>query len=178
MPELSTEPSLLTVATGRWEVDTAASSVGFKHKSIWGLVTVRGTFPVAGGEGVVADGGTASGKIAVDAASLDTKHKKRDTHLRSADFFDVERFPTIDFAADEIKALGATSVEIKGRLTVRGITKPVSFTANATAISEKGVTLTTTLTFNRADYGMTWNQMGMIIGLAEVTLSLRFTPAA
>jgi polyisoprenoid-binding protein YceI len=177
MSELRTEPSLLTVPTGRWQVDTAASSIGFTHKSIWGLVTVRGTFQVAEGEGVVVEDGTASGKIAVDAASLDTKHQKRDTHLRSADFFDVEHFPTIDFVADAIKAQGTTSAEIKGWLTVRGITKPVSFTAQATAISEQGVTLAAALTFDRADYGMTWNQLGMLVGKAELTVSLRFTPA-
>lgn len=115
--------------------------------------------------------------MSIDAAALDTKHKKRDIHLRSTDFFDVERHPTIEFVADEIKPLGTTSVEIKGWLTVRGVTKPVSFTANATAISEKGVTLATALTFDRTHYGMTWNQMGMLIGLAELTISLRFTPA-
>ena len=174
MSEISTERPTLTVAGGVWQIDPAASSVGFLHKTIWGLMTVRGTFPVLSGEGRVAEDGTAKGRVTFDAAGLDTGHRKRDQHLRSADFFDVERHPTIDFAADDVRPLGATGAEVKGWLTVRGVTKPVSFTAEATPVGDDAVTLAATVVFDRADYGMTWNQLGMLVGRAEVTVSLRF----
>jgi polyisoprenoid-binding protein YceI len=177
MSELSTEPSLLSVPGGTWQLDPASSSVAFRHKSIWGLVTVRGTFPVLDGRGHVAEDGTAKGALTVDAVGVDTKHAKRDKHLRSAEFFDVDKHPTIDFVADEIKPLGATGAEVKGWLTVRGVTRPVSFTARATAISDRGVTLAATVSFDRHEYGMAWNQLGMLVGVAELEVSLRFTPA-
>jgi polyisoprenoid-binding protein YceI len=178
MSELSTERSLRTIPVGAWQVDPDTSSAAFRHKSVWGLVTVRGTFPVLAGDGQVTEERTAKGTVSFDAAGLDTGHGKRDKHLRSADFFDVERYPTIDFVADEVRQLGDTGAEVKGWLTVHGVTKPVTFTAEATAISEHSVTLAATVEFDRADHGMVWNQLGMVVGKAEVTISLRFTPAA
>ena len=178
MSELSTERATLTVAEGAWQIDPAASTAAFLHKTIWGLVTVRGTFPVLAGEGRVAEDGTGGGRVSFDAAALHTGHRKRDQHLRSADFFDVERHPTIEFAADDVRPLGATGAEVRGWLTVRGVTKPVTFTAEATPVGDSAVTLAATVVFDRADYGMTWNQLGMLVGRAEVTVSLRFTRAA
>jgi polyisoprenoid-binding protein YceI len=178
MSELSTERPTLTVADGAWRIDPGASSAGFQHKTIWGLLTVRGTFPVVAGDGLVAEDGTAEGRVVFDAAALDTGHRKRDRHLRSADFFDVERHPTIEFAADDVRPLGATGAEVRGWLTARGVTRPVTFTAEATPIGDHGLTLAATVVFDRADFGMTWNQLGMIVGRAEVAVSLRLTRAA
>jgi len=177
MSELSAETTLTGISAGRWTVDPAASTAAFRHKSVWGLVTVKGTFPVLDGEGQVGEDGVAKGRVSFDARGLDTKHGKRDKHLRSADFFDVEKHPAVDFVADDVRAVGSTGAAVKGWLTVRGVTRPVSFTADATAIGDSGVTLAATVVFDRADYGMSWNQIGMIVGKAEVTVSLRFVPA-
>jgi polyisoprenoid-binding protein YceI len=164
---------------GDWSLDAAASTVAFHHKSVYGLITVRGTFPVAGGAGHLAADGTASGTVLINAAGLDTKHKKRDTHLRSKDFFETDQHPTITFTAESANpaAAGATEVRIDGRLKVKDIEKPVSFLANATATGADSVTLTAETTFDRHDFGLDWNQMGMIKGLTTLTATLRFTRA-
>ena len=80
---------------GAWVVDPAGSTAAFESKTFWGLVTVRGTFGGVTGSGAVADDGTFSGELVIDTTKLDTKNKKRDVHLRSADFFDAEKHPTM-----------------------------------------------------------------------------------
>jgi polyisoprenoid-binding protein YceI len=176
MTEPATQPSPSAVAEGAWTLDAAASSVAFHHKSVYGLVTVRGTFPVREGSGHVGADGAASGTVVVDAAGLDTKHGKRDQHLRSKDFFETERFPAITFTADDVRRVSpdSTEVRVSGRLTVRDTEKPVSFLAHA-AGDGGAVVLTAEVNFDRHDYGMGWNQLAMIKGLATLSLSLRFT---
>ncbi len=81
------------VETGLWQLDATRSTVAISHVTMWGMVTVKGTFTGVSGEGEVRPDGTVRGAVTLDAASLDTKHTKRDEHLRSADFFDVEHHP-------------------------------------------------------------------------------------
>jgi polyisoprenoid-binding protein YceI len=76
--------------TGDWVFDPSASTVEFVGKSFWGAMPVRGTFGTVSGSGTVGADGAISGLLVIDAASLDTKMSKRDEHLRSADFFNVE----------------------------------------------------------------------------------------
>ena len=177
MTEPATQPSLSAVAEGAWTLDPAASTVAFHHKSVFGLVNVRGTFPVREGSGRVGADGAASGTVVVDAAGLDTQHGKRDEHLRSKDFFETERFPVITFTADDVRRVSpdSTEVQVTGRLAVKDVEKPVAFLAHA-AGADGAVVLTAEVTFDRHDYGMGWNQLGMIKGLATLSLSLRFTP--
>jgi polyisoprenoid-binding protein YceI len=77
------------VLAGEWALEPRASSVGLKSKSIGGLVPVNGAFGEVSGGGAVSAKGEVSGILTVGAASIDTKQAKRDTHLRSADFFDT-----------------------------------------------------------------------------------------
>lgn len=179
MTESTVESSVPAPNPGDWVLDASASTVSFRHKSVYGLITVRGTFPVAGGAGRLAEDGTASGSVIIDAAGLDTKHKKRDTHLRSKDFFETDQHPTITFTAELAQRASASGTEVRvdGRLKVKDVEKPVSFLANATATDADSITLTAETTFDRHDYGLAWNQMGMIKGLTTLTATLRFTRA-
>jgi polyisoprenoid-binding protein YceI len=179
MTESTVNASLPALTPGDWSLDASASTVAFQHKSVYGLITVRGTFPVGGGEGHLAADGTASGTVIIDAAGLDTKHKKRDTHLRSKDFFETDQHPTITFTAERAHraSAGGTEVRVDGRLKVKDIEKPVSFLANATTTDADSVTLTAETTLDRHDYGLAWNQMGMIKGLTTLAVTLRFTRA-
>ena len=95
------------------------------------------------------------------AASIDTKNARRDTHLRSADFFDVANNPDITFAADHIQPSGQ-GVAVAGALTVRGRTRPLSFDAAASVQGDGGIWLDAEIRINRADFGLTWNPMGMV----------------
>jgi polyisoprenoid-binding protein YceI len=166
------------LATGRWVLDPAASSIGFRHKSVWGLVTVKGSFTTFSGEGEIDADGRGHGTLVIDAASVDTKKSKLDTHLRSADFFEVEKHPTITFTADSVVSDGAGGAEVNGTLTVRGKSRPLTFAAQVTAASPTDVTLTGEAGVDRNDFDMPWkNPGGAMRGIATVTLKTRFTQA-
>jgi polyisoprenoid-binding protein YceI len=165
----------LTSAAGLWPLKPAQSTVAIQHKTMWGLVTVKGTFSTVSGEGEVLADGTARGTLTIDAASLDTGHAKRDTHLRSEDFFDVDRHPSIVFTAHRITVAAGETAEVTGELTVRGVTRPLAFTAHATEATDDAVTLTAEVAIDRADFGMTWSMLAMMTGQATVTITARFT---
>lgn len=167
----------VAVETGLWQLDSARTTVAIKHKTMWGMVTVKGTFTGVTGEGEVQPDGTASGTITIDVASLDTKNAKRDKHLRSADLFDADRHPTITFAARNAAPGADDTVEIGGQLTVRGISRPQPVTGRVTEASADTVTLTAEFTVDRDQFDMGWNQMGMLRGLTTVIGTLVFTRA-
>jgi polyisoprenoid-binding protein YceI len=144
---------------GSWALDAARSEITLKSKSIWGLATVKGVFREVTGNGTVSPAGDVAGTITVAAASLDTKMKRRDTHLRSADFFDVARTPDITFVAEQVTPSGE-GVTVTGTLTVRDRTRPVSFTARVSGFDAARVELDGELQVDRSDFGLTWNQMG------------------
>lgn len=164
----------VAVETGTWQLDTARSTVGVRHKTMWGMVTVKGSFTGLTGGGEVDPHGSASGSITLDAASLDTKNTKRDTHLRSADFFDTDRHPEITFAVRGAMPGNDKTVQVTGQLTVLGISRPQSFTAHLTEASADAVRLTAEFSVDREQFGMGWNQLGMMRGRTTVTASLRF----
>jgi polyisoprenoid-binding protein YceI len=170
----------VAVETGVWQLDATTSSVAVRHRTMWGLVTVKGAFGTVAGQGEVGPDGSATGTVTVDAATLDTKNKKRDDHLRSADFFDVANHPEITFAVRGAKAGAGDTVEVSGQLTVRGVSRPQTLTARLAGADSGALTLETEFTVDRAEFGLTWNQLGMIRGLTTVTAALRFVrgPAA
>ncbi|MGW1807018.1 YceI family protein [Streptomyces sp. NPDC002078] len=167
----------VAVQTGTWQLDPAASTVGLRHKTMWGLVTVKGTFTAASGGGEVHADGSATGTVTLEAASLDTGHAKRDTHLRSADFFDADNHPEITFAVRGADRLDGDGVRVTGQLTVRGVSRPLTFTAHLSDAGADALTLDAEFSVDRDQFGMGWNQLGMMRGLTTVTAKLRFTRA-
>lgn len=162
----------------RYVLDPGQSSVAISQKGMWGLVTVKGAFTAVSGDGEVLPDGTGTGVIRVDASSVDTKHTKRDTHLRSADFFDVEKFPVIQFDALSAARDASGKATVDGRLTIRGVAVAKPITATVTAVEPDAVTLATQFAVDRTAFGITWNQMGMLRGETTVTATLRFTRTA
>ena len=110
---------------GEWVLDPRASSIAVKSRTICGLVPVNGVFREVSGNGTIPPHGEVSGTITVASASIDTQNDRRDTHLRSADFFDSGNYPDITFTADGIRP-SDQGVTMTGALTVRGRTRPVS----------------------------------------------------
>ncbi|MFF8192958.1 YceI family protein [Streptomyces bobili] len=165
----------VAVETGLWQLDAGASTVALRHKTMWNLVTVKGTFTAVTGQGEVRSDGSAVGTVTIDVASLDTKNAKRDTHLRGADFFDADHHPEITFAARSVELRDGDAVHVVGQLTVRGVSRPLSFTARLVGADADALTLDGEFTVDRDEFGMGWNQVGMIRGLTTVAMSLRFT---
>jgi polyisoprenoid-binding protein YceI len=146
---------------GEYTLDPAQSSVRLATKSMWGLVKVNGGFGEISGSGTIAADGTASGTLTIAAASIDTANAKRDTHLKSKDFFDAENHPEIIYAVTAVRPAADGSVTIEGTLSVRGTARPVNLTATAAA-ADGTVTLDAVVPVNRKDHGLTFNQLGMM----------------
>ncbi len=144
---------------GSWTLDPARSEVRLKTRHTWGLRPLHGVFRQVTGNGTVTAAGDVSGVITVAAGSIDTKNAIRDRHLRSADFFDIATHPDVTFAADSVSPAGG-GVRLTGRLTVRGRTRPASFDATVTTADDE-VWLDGELQVNRADFGLTWNRIGI-----------------
>ena len=158
---------------GEWVLDPRESSIRLKSRSM-GLIPVNGVFRDVSGNGAIAAGGEVSGTVTVAAASIDTKNAKRDTHLRSADFFDSGNHPDITFTADDIQPSGR-GVAVTGMLTVRGRTRPLSFDAAASVRPDGGIRVDAEVHVHRADFGLTWNRMGMISMTNTLTIHAVFT---
>jgi len=159
---------------GSFRLDPAASSVSISHKTIWGLVTVRGTFSGLSGTAEIRADGSGRGRLEIDAASIDTKHGKRDEHLRSADFFSTKSHPEIVADITTATRQGQENVSAAGTLTVAGQTRPLTLTASVTEDGGDALVLTADTEFDRTDFGMNWNRLGTIKGAARVHVVARF----
>ncbi len=168
--------ALLKDATlaGEWVLDPRESSVRLKNKSMLGLVRVNGVFREVSGNGTVSAGGEVSGAVMVAAASIDTKNARRDTHLRSADFFDTGNHPDITFTAHGIRPSGQ-GVAVSGVLTVRGRTRPLSLEAAVFVQGGGEIWLDAEVPVNRADFGLTWNLLGTVSMNNTLTIHAVFT---
>jgi polyisoprenoid-binding protein YceI len=180
-----TAPDLLALLAsgalaGDWVLDPSKSSVRLATRSMWGLAPVRGAFREVSGRGTVSRDGSAggasgaSGTLTVAAASLDTGNGRRDTHLRSADFFDSDNHPDITFSADRIRASGP-GVSVTGALTVLGRTRPLSFQAGASVPDDGEIWLDAKVRVNRADFGLTRYRLGAIALNSTITIHAVFT---
>ena len=168
--------NLLTTeaGVGQWVLNGPASTVRIAHKTLWGLVTVKGAFTRLAGSGSIEPGGKLAGTLSIDAASIDTKNKKRDTHLRSAEFFDVEQYPQITVGISSATIVG-DEVRLQAELTVKGIREPLPLTARISETTKNAVAVTVETKVDRDRFGMSWNQMSMIKGLTTVTVPAVFS---
>jgi len=148
-------------AQGTYSIDTVHSNVGFKIRHL--VSKTGGEFTDFDGT-IVADFGNldASGvEFTIQASSIDTKNEKRDGHLRSKDFFDVEKYPEITFKSSKITKIDGDSYAVTGTLTMHGVSKEITLSVDflgemkAMGGIRAGYELTTTL--NREDFGISWN---------------------
>jgi polyisoprenoid-binding protein YceI len=165
----------------KWTLDTTHSAAEFAVKHLM-ISTVKGRFNTFTGSGDTnADGTLKSAELTIDAASINTNVEARDTHLKSADFFDVARYPTIMFKSTKIEQSG-TDITITGNLTMHGETKPVTLKGELTSAvkdpwGNQRSALAVTAKINRKDWGLHWNQALEIGGWAvgeDVKLSVEF----
>jgi polyisoprenoid-binding protein YceI len=171
-----------TTRVSTWELDPAHSGAHFSIRHMM-VSTVRGEFGKVAGVVKLdeADPTRSTVQATIDVSSINTRDPQRDAHLRSAEFFDVEKFPSIDFKSTSIVKTGADTYELTGQLTLHGITREV--TLKLEAASEQGKDpwgklrrgATATGTLNRKDFGLNWNQVletgGILVG-DEVKLTI------
>jgi polyisoprenoid-binding protein YceI len=162
----------LSTLAGSWTLDRDNSSIVFSTKAMW-LFPVKGSAKAVSGGGKVEPDGTVTGSIVFDAASIDTKNKKRDGHLRTADFFEVETYPTITFTVNDSRPLNDGQVELSGTLTIRDHARPLTVRADVQA-ADATATVSTEFDIDRSEWGLTWAKMGA--GLANhVVIRAQFT---
>lgn len=145
-----------------WNIDTAHTSVGFVARHL-GLSKVRGQFGSFRGEveGDPTDITTAKGWFEVEMASIDSGNADRDAHLKSADFFDVEKYPTMRFVSKRIEGSGDT-FKVVGDLTIKDVTKEVVLDYEhggdvTDPFGNRKIGGTLTGTIKRSEWGLTWN---------------------
>jgi polyisoprenoid-binding protein YceI len=168
------DPSAATLSTlaGSWTLDPEHSSIVFSTKAMW-VFPVQGTVKAISGGGTVGPDGAVSGSLVFDAASIDTKKRKRDAHLRTADFFEVDAYPTFTFTATGARPISPDQVEITGTLTIRDQTRPLTLTALVQS-TDSAATVTAEFDIDRSAWGLTWAKMGSRLA-NHVVIRAQFT---
>ncbi len=172
-----------TAARTTWKVDPAHSQVEFAVRHMM-ITTVRGRFTDVKGT-VVTEGNdpaNAQVEVIIDANSIDTREPQRDAHLKSADFFDVEKFPYITFKSKRVTDVRGDEFKLVGDLTIHGVTREVVLEVTSEGQAKDpwgnaraGYSARTRI--NRSDFGLTWNQAleagGLLVGdEIKITLDL------
>lgn len=146
-----------------WKLDTSHSQVHFTVKHLM-ISNVRGSFGTFDGTFTIDEQNLANSRVegSIETASIDTNEAQRDAHLKSADFFDVETYPTMTFRSTRIAAVDDDEYEVTGDLTIRDTTQPVTFkvTDEGTARDPWGNerrAFSADATINRKDFGLNWN---------------------
>ncbi|AUH69899.1 MULTISPECIES: YceI family protein [Gordonia] len=109
---------------GTWTIDPVHSTIGFSVRHLM-VSKVRGTFDAFTGTITIAEDGTPSVQAEIDVTSINTRNEQRDGHIKSADFFDAEKFPTATFTSTSVVEKGG-DYELTGDFTLKGVTKPVT----------------------------------------------------
>jgi polyisoprenoid-binding protein YceI len=170
-----------STTTTTWTIDPAHTTVEFSVKHLM-ISTVRGHFGAVTGTIVLdeqnPEASTATAEI--DVTSIDTRQEQRDAHLRSPDFFDVEKFPSIKFQSTRVESLGGGRYNVHGSLTIRDVTREVVL---ETTDEGRGgdpwggqrAAFSAETKIDRRDFGLTWNQAletgGVLVG-NDIKISL------
>lgn len=163
----------------QWTIDTTHANVDFSVKHM-AISTVRGSFAVFNGSGETNEAGMpTSVQMEIDAASISTNNEQRDGHLKSGDFFDVEKFPTLTFKSTSITGT-PDELTIAGELTIRGVTKPITLKGELSQVvkdpwGNQRTSLVATGKLSREQFGLTWNmalEFGGVMVSDEVKLHI------
>lgn len=167
--------------TQTWNIDPAHSEAGFAVKHLM-ISTVKGSFRSISGSIVLdtANPAASTGQAEIDVTSIDTRSEQRDAHLRSPDFFDVEKYPTITFRSRKVEARTDVAYRVTGDLTIRDVTREVVLNVEETGRARdpwggERIGFTAETKLDRTDFGLTWNAAletgGVLVG-NEVKISL------
>ena len=178
-----------TATPSTWNLDPVHSVAEFKVKHMM-ISNVKGQFTGIAGTLTLDENDITNSKITatIDATTINTREPQRDGHLKSADFFDVEQYPTLTFQSTSVQKTGEGELAVAGELTIHGVTKPVVFAVEGPTAPGKDpwgnvrIGLAATTKINRKDYGLTWNSAletgGILVGEdIAITLDVEFVKA-
>jgi polyisoprenoid-binding protein YceI len=164
-----------------WKIDPAHTEIAFKVKHLM-ISNVRGYFKEFDGTIMMPDDNFINASISFTAntSSVDTNNSMRDEHLRSADFFDSEKFPTLSFVSKSITSLAENNFSVVGDLTMHGVTKEVTLNTvlNGRVVDAYGnnvISFDVSGSLNRTDFGLVWNaaiETGGVVVSEEVKLEI------
>ncbi|MFH8463563.1 YceI family protein [Streptomyces sp. NPDC017991] len=163
-------------APGDWEIEPTHSSIGFTARHI-GMARVRGRFNTfAGIVRVAEDVEQSAMHVVIDAGSIDTNVRTRDGHLKSADFLDVDRFPTVEFYSDRFTHRGGSRWGVAGALSLHGVTRTITFDTEYLGVGngtegEVRAACRATTELRRDDFTVSWQSM-LARGIAMVGTSI------
>src|SRR5215813_1858406 len=168
--------------TTTWNLDPAHTTAEFKVKHMM-ITNVRGQFSGITGNITLDESDTTKSTVeaSIPSASINTREAERDTHLKSADFFDVEKFPALTFASTRVTKAGEGELEVEGDLTIHGVTRKVTFAVEGPTPPGKDpwgnlrIGLSATTKINRKDFGLMWNaalETGGFLVVDQVTITV------
>lgn len=170
------------ISTTTWNIDPTHSVAEFKVKHMM-ISNVKGQFAKVSGNLTLEESEPANSHVEarIEAASIETRDAQRDAHLKSADFFDVEKFPVLSFQSTRVTLVGEGELAVEGDLTIRDVTRKVTFQVDGPTAPAKDpwgntrIAVSATTKINRKDFGLTWNTAletgGILVG-EEVTITL------
>jgi polyisoprenoid-binding protein YceI len=171
-----------TASTTSWKIDPAHSVAEFKVKHMM-IANVKGQFSKVSGDLFLDEANLANSNVdvSIEAASIHTRDEQRDAHLKSPDFLDVEKFPTLTFKSKAINIVRDGELSVEGDLTIHGVTHEVRFAVEGPTPPTRDpwgntrVAISAIAKINRKDFGLTWNTAletgGILVG-DEVTITL------
>jgi polyisoprenoid-binding protein YceI len=163
--------------SGVWNLDPNRSAITFKIKNMWGLRHVRGRFTEFGGDGQLTGKGAVFGRLDIRAASLSTGIGRRDNHLRSADFFDVERFGEISVVVTAVEATNGNAADLRANFTIKGITAPLPLPVTITELDDGSIRICGETKVDRTQFDLGWNKFGMMGATATAAADAVFIRA-
>lgn len=163
MSQVSQNLNDLSALEGRWSLDLERTTVEF-HTKIMRVVPVRGTIKAIEGGACVGTDGAIDGNLILDAGTIDTGIKKRDAHLQTADFFDVDRHPHMIFTAHSAHRVASGRFEVIGSLTIHGRTRPLTTITEIHHVSTE-INVSAKIDLNRS----AWDVGRTLPGLATTT---------
>src|SRR3984893_10516174 len=178
----TTTAATATTTTTTWNIDPAHSVAEFKVKHMM-ISNVKGQFAKVTGVLTLDESDLTDSRVEamIEAASIETRDAQRDAHLKSADFFDVEKFPALSFKSTRISLVRDGELAVEGDLIIRGVTRKVVFSVEGPTPPAKDpwgntrVAVSATTKINRKDFGLTWNTAletgGILVG-DEVTITV------
>jgi polyisoprenoid-binding protein YceI len=168
------------MTTEHYEIDPQHSTIGFSARHL-AVATVRGNFAKFSGGVDLTDGNplSAKGSAVIEIDSVYTGSEQRDGHLKSADFFDAEKYPTMKYEVTGVELVEGETYKVRGNLTIRDVAKPIELEASVDGRvpdpfgGNERVGITVTGKLDRMEFGLNWDGLAGAIPLASHTIKLQ-----